>query len=227
MHDAHIRFGLRRGADVICEKPLVLNPWNVETLEETEKETNNKVYTILQLRLHPSVIELKEMVSKADKTKRFDIHLKYKTSRGNWYRFSWKGDTNKSGGIATNIGIHFFDMLIWIFGDVIENEVKYHETNRAMGFLKLKQANVNWHLSICEDDLPADTKKADKRTFRSILIDGQEFEFSEGFTDLHTACYQKILMDEGFQIQENRKAIELVHQIRNFKTGYNLAVTSQ
>ena len=219
LHDAHIRFGLRHGADVICEKPLVLNPWNVDALTEIEAETSQKVYTILQLRLHPSVIALKEMVSQTDKNKRFDVDLKYITSRGNWYHFSWKGDINKSGGIATNIGIHFFDMLIWVFGDVIENKVEYHKASKAGGVLKLERANVRWHLSIDENDLPEEAQMAGKRTFRSILIDGQTYEFSDGFTDLHTICYQKVLAGEGFGLDETRKTIELVHQIRNFKTN--------
>lgn len=212
LHDAHIRFGLRHGADVICEKPLVLNPWNVEALKEIEQETNNKIYTILQLRLHPSVIALKEKAEKANK--KFDIELKYITSRGNWYHYSWKGNVNKSGGIATNIGVHFFDMLIWIFGDVVENNVKFHEPTRAAGELKLERANINWHLSIDENDLPEDVKETGQRTFRSIMIDEESFEFSKGFTDLHTVCYQKVLDGEGFGLQASKKAIELVHQIR-------------
>lgn len=212
LHDAHIRFGLRHGADVICEKPLVLNPWNVDALGEIEKETNNKIYTILQLRLHPSVIALKEKAENTDK--KFDIELKYITSRGNWYHYSWKGDINKSGGIATNIGIHFFDMLIWIFGDVLENNVKFHDATRAAGELKLERANVKWHLSIDENDLPEEAKKEGQRTFRSILIDDESFEFSKGFTDLHTICYQKVLDGKGFRLNETKKAVKLVHQIR-------------
>lgn len=215
LHDSHIRFGLRHGADVICEKPLVLNPWNVDALGEIEKETGKKIYTILQLRLHPKVIALKEMVAKADKNKRFKVDLEYITSRGNWYHISWKGDVNKSGGIATNIGVHFFDMLTWVFGDVQENQVKYHNTDKAAGFLKLERADVNWHLSIDENDLPEDVKATGKRTFRSTLIDGQTFEFSDGFADLHTVCYQKILNGEGFGLEETKKAIEIVHKIRN------------
>ena len=160
------------------------------------------------------------MVDNADKNKRFDVDLKYITSRGNWYHYSWKGNINKSGGIATNIGVHFFDMLTWVFGDVVENKVEYHETSRAAGVLKLEKADVRWHLSIDENDLPEEAKIAGKRTFRSTLIDGKSFEFSDGFTDLHTVCYQKILAGEGFGIQENKKAIEIVHQIRNFKDKY-------
>lgn len=212
LHDAHIRFGLRHGADVICEKPLVLNPWNVDALSEVEKETDNKIYTILQLRLHPSVIALKEKAEKTDK--KFDIDLKYITSRGNWYHYSWKGDINKSGGIATNIGIHFFDMLVWIFGDVVENSIKFHDERRAAGELKLERANVKWHLSIDENDLPEEVKASGQRTFRSILIDDESFEFSKGFTDLHTVCYQKILDGKGFGVQASKKAIDIVYNIR-------------
>lgn len=215
LHDAHIRFGLRHGADVICEKPIVLNPWNLDALDEIEKETGKNIYTILQLRLHPKVIALKEMVANADKNKRFGVDLKYITSRGNWYKISWKGDVNKSGGIATNIGVHFFDMLTWIFGDVQENIIEYHEANRAAGFLKLEKANVKWFLSIDATDLPDEATSSGKRTFRSTLIDGESFEFSDGFTDLHTLCYEKVLAGEGFRLEENKKAISLVHQIRN------------
>lgn len=214
LHDAHIRFGLRHGADVICEKPLVLNPWNIDALAEIERETGKKIYTILQLRLHPNVIALKEMVAKSPAGKKFDVDLKYITSRGNWYHFSWKGDVNKSGGIATNIGVHFFDMLSWVFGDVIENNVEYHKFDKAAGQLKFERADVKWQLSIDEDDLPTDARRAGHRTFRSTLIDGQSFEFSDGFTDLHTKCYEKILAGEGFNLEETRKAIEIVHQIR-------------
>jgi UDP-N-acetyl-2-amino-2-deoxyglucuronate dehydrogenase len=214
LHDAHIRFGLRHGADVICEKPLVLNPWNVDALAEIEDETGKRIFTILQLRLHPNVIALREMVnqSKADKT--FDVELKYITSRGNWYHYSWKGDINKSGGIATNIGVHFFDMLTWVFGDALENNVKFHELTGAGGELKLERANVNWHLSIDENDMPEAAKKQGQRTFRSILIDDESFEFSEGFTDLHTLCYQNVLDGKGFGLKDARKSIELVAQIR-------------
>lgn len=218
LHDAHIRFGLRHDADVICEKPIVLNPWNVDALAEIEKETGKKVFTILQLRLHPSVLALREMVGQAAPGERFEVDLKYITARGNWYSFSWKGDVNKSGGIATNIGVHFFDMLIWVFGEVLENRVEYHTANKAAGFLKLEKADVNWQLSIDENDLPEAARATGKSTFRSILINEREFEFSEGFADLHTKCYKKIIAGEGFGLEDSRKAIELVHQIRNYKT---------
>lgn len=226
LHDAHIRFGLRHGANVICEKPLVLNPWNVDALQEIEKETGNKIYTILQLRLHPSVIELKKLVSEAEDGKIFDVELKYITSRGNWYHYSWKGDINKSGGIATNIGIHFFDMLTWVFGDVEENKIDFHEPSRAAGYLKLERARVKWHLSIDENDLPEEARNEGLRTYRSILIDGKSFEFSDGFTDLHTICYQKILSGEGFGIHETKDVIGLVHQIRNSKQVSNFTASS-
>ena len=226
LHDAHVRFGLRHGADVICEKPIVLNPWNVDALGEIEKETGNKVYPILQLRLHPNVIALKELVANAAQNKRFEINLKYVTARGNWYHISWKGDIQKSGGIATNIGVHFFDMLTWVFGDVLDNQVEYHSAEKAAGFLKLERADVKWQLSIDEDDLPESAKLAGQRTFRSTFIDGQTFEFSDGFTDLHTACYKKILAGEGFNLQETRRAIELAHQIRNFKSDSRFTAAS-
>lgn len=215
LHDSHIRFGLRHGADVICEKPIVLNPWNIDALLEIEKETSHKVYTILQLRLHPNVIALKEMVANAPQDKIFDVELKYITSRGKWYHFSWKGNINKSGGIATNIGVHFFDMLTWVFGDVVENQIEYHQESRAAGTLKLARANVRWQLSIDADDLPETARAAGKTTFRSTLINGEAFEFSDGFTDLHTVCYQKVLNGEGFGLEETKKAIDIVHQIRN------------
>jgi UDP-N-acetyl-2-amino-2-deoxyglucuronate dehydrogenase len=217
LHDAHIRFGLRIGADVICEKPLVLNPWNVDGLMEIEKETGKKIFTILQLRLHPAIIELREKVQKAPAGKKFDIDLKYITSRGHWYHVSWKGDIQKSGGIATNIGIHFFDMLLWIFGDVRSNKVSQHTDGTASGHLELERADVNWFLSIDANSLPAEAKKAGKRTFRSMTIDGNEFEFSEGFTELHTKSYEEILKGNGFPISEARKSIAVVHEIRKFR----------
>ena len=215
LHDAHIRFGLRHGANVICEKPLVLNPWNVDALAEIEAETGRRVYTILQLRLHPSVIALKEMVTKAKDDKRFDVDLQYITARGSWYDFSWKGDVNKSGGIATNIGVHFFDMLLWVFGKCEENIVEYHHGHGAAGYLKLERADVRWRLSIDEKDLPESAQAAGKRTFRSTLIDGRSFEFSDGFADLHTKCYEKVIAGSGFGLESARAAIEVVYQIRN------------
>jgi UDP-N-acetyl-2-amino-2-deoxyglucuronate dehydrogenase len=215
LHDAHIRFGLRIGADVICEKPLVLNPWNIDGLTEIETETGKKISTILQLRLHPAIIALKEKVQKNSSGKKYEIDLRYITSRGNWYHISWKGDPQKSGGIATNIGIHFFDMLIWIFGDVKINEVHQHTAETASGKLELERANVNWFLSIDAKTLPDNVKQAGKRTFRSLTIDNEAFEFSEGFTELHTRSYEEILNGNGFPIEEARKSIELAHAIRN------------
>jgi UDP-N-acetyl-2-amino-2-deoxyglucuronate dehydrogenase len=215
LHDAHIRFGLRIGANVICEKPLVLNPWNIDGLTEIEKETGKKIFTILQLRLHPAIIALREKVQKNSSGKKYEIDLRYVTSRGHWYHISWKGDPQKSGGIATNIGIHFFDMLIWIFGDVKINEVHQHTADTASGKLELERANVNWFLSIDANTLPGEVKQAGKRTFRSLTIDGEAFEFSEGFTELHTRSYEEILSGNGFPVDEARKSIELVHAIRN------------
>ena len=219
LHDAHIRFGLRIGADVICEKPVVLNPWNIDALMEIEKETGNRIFTILQLRLHPAIIALKEKISSLPAGKKHQIELKYITSRGHWYNTSWKGDIQKSGGIATNIGVHFFDMLLWIFGDVVENSVTEHSYQSASGHLELEKASVSWSLSIDANTLPAEIKAAGKRTYRALNIDGESFEFSDGFTELHTKSYHEIIAGRGFPISETRKAIELAHQIRNFKIG--------
>jgi len=216
LHDAHARFGLRIGADVICEKPVVLNPWNVDALMEIEKETRRNVYTILQLRLHPAVIALREKIRKAPPGKKYNITLTYITSRGHWYHTSWKGDIQKSGGIATNIGVHFFDMLCWIFGDVKENIVHTHTADVASGKLELDKASVNWFLSIDATTLPEEIKKAGQRTFRSLTINGEEFEFSDGFTELHTISYKEILNGNGFLLAETLPSIKLVHQIRNY-----------
>ena len=216
LHDAHIRFGLRVGADVICEKPVVLNPWNIDALAEIEKETGNKIFTILQLRLHSAIVALKEKIDSEKDGKMHEVNLDYITSRGHWYYASWKGDIQKSGGIATNIGVHFFDMLMWIFGDVKENIVNEHSRDTASGILKLEKANVKWRLSIDANNLPEDIRAAGKRTYRTLDIDGESFEFSEGFTELHTKSYQNILAGKGFPLMETRKAIQLVHDIRNF-----------
>lgn len=217
LHDSHIRFGLRSGADVICEKPIVLNPWNVEALKEIEKETGKNIYNILQLRLHPSVIELKKKVESGDPNKVYDVDLSYITSRGHWYYTSWKGDVSKSGGVATNIGVHFFDMLTWIFGDIKENVVHLHEHDRAAGFLRLEKARVRWFLSINYDTLPEGIKNKGVRTYRSITVNGDEFEFSGGFTELHTRSYEDVLEGNGFRISETQKAIQTVFEIRNAK----------
>lgn len=213
LHDSHIRFGLRHGATVICEKPLVLNPWNVDALEQLQKETGKKIYQILQLRFHPHLLALREKVA-TNPAKIFDLDLTYITSRGNWYFTSWKGDVSKSGGVATNIGIHFFDMLIWIFGGVKENIVHVHTHDRAAGFLQFERARVRWFLSINENTLPSAVRQAGKRTYRSIALEGEEIEFSEGFTDLHTQSYKAILAGEGFSLRQALPSIEVAHDIR-------------
>jgi len=215
LHDSHIRMALRRGADAICEKPLVLNPWNIDALEKMEKDSGNRIWNILQLRVHQSIIELKEKIEKAPKDKVFDVDLTYLTSRGNWYYTSWKGDVKKSGGIATNIGVHFYDMLSWIFGEVKENKVHVHTHDRAAGYLEFKRARVRWFLSINYDVLPTEIKAKGQRTYRSITIDGEELEFSKGFTDLHTRVYEDILNGKGYGLSDARQSIEIVHNIRN------------
>ena len=215
LHDSHIRFGLRIGADVICEKPIVLNPWNIDALQEIEKETNKKVNTILQLRLHPSVIALRDRIQKSPKDKKWEVDLSYITSRGNWYFTSWKGDVTKSGGIATNIGVHFFDMLSWIFGAVQENIVHVHTPNTAAGYLEFENARVRWFLSIDYNTIPEDFKAKGMRTFRAINIGGELFEFSEGFTDLHNISYKEVLAGNGFSLEDTRTSIDTVYAIRN------------
>lgn len=215
LHDAHIRFGLRSGCDVICEKPIVLNPWNIDALKEIEIETGKRIYTILQLRLHPSIIALKEKVQNTPKEKIFEVDLKYITSRGKWYHHSWKGDISKSGGIATNIGVHFFDMLTWVFGDVVRNEVDLHALDTASGRLILEKAKINWMLSIDYEKIPENIKLEGKRTFRTLQMEGEEIEFSDGFNELHTRSYQEILNGKGFGISLSKKAIEIVNIIRN------------
>ncbi|WP_266205288.1 Gfo/Idh/MocA family protein [Pontibacter kalidii] len=215
LHDAHIRLALRRGADAICEKPLVLNPWNIDALAHIEKETGKKINNILQLRVHPSIIALKEKIQNGPKDKKYEVDLTYLTSRGHWYFTSWKGDVSKSGGIATNIGVHFYDMLSWIFGKVQQNVVHLHTHDRAAGYLEFENARVRWFLSINFDLLPAAAKEKGKSTFRSITVEGEELEFSEGFTDLHTISYQEILNGNGYGLEEARQSIEIVHDIRN------------
>ena len=215
LHDSHIRFALRQGADAICEKPVVLNPWNIDALQVIEKETGKKVNNILQLRLHPSIIELKKKIENGPKDKVYDIDLTYITSRGNWYFISWKGDVQKSGGVATNIGVHFFDMLTWIFGDVKENIVHISESSKNAGFLKLERANVRWFLSVDYNDIPNEIKEKGQRTYRSITVENEEIEFSGGFADLHTLTYQEILKGNGFGLEETKRSIETVFNIRN------------
>lgn len=217
LHDAHIRFALRSGAAAICEKPIVLNPWNLDALAEIEHETGGRIYNILQLRRHPSIIALKEKVAKAKKKEKYEIDLTYMTSRGRWYFTSWKGDLGKSGGVASNIGVHFFDMLMWVFGGVKHHEVHLAEDARTSGFLELENANVRWFLSVDSKDLPEEAVSAGKATFRSIKVDGEEFEFSDGFTDLHTIVYQEILAGNGFGLEDARPSINLVYELRNAK----------
>ena len=217
LHDSHIRFSLRQKADAICEKPIVLNPWNVDALQEIEKETGRRVYTILQLRLHPKILELREKIMNGPKDKIYNIDLTYITSRGNWYNISWKGDVQKSGGVATNIGIHFFDMLGLIFGNTKTNIVHLSEYNKAAGYLELERARIRWFLSLDFKDLPESLKAAGKRTFRSIIVDGKEIEFSEGFSDLHTLSYRGILAGNGFGLEDSRQSVETAYIIRNAK----------
>jgi UDP-N-acetyl-2-amino-2-deoxyglucuronate dehydrogenase len=218
LHDAHIRLAIRNEAHAICEKPVVLNPWNIAALAELEKETGKNIYTILQLRHHSSIINLKKAVESRKPEKKYDVDLTYITGRGNWYHFSWKGDTTKSGGIATNIGIHFFDMLVWIFGEMQSCEVHLSDKQRAAGFMELENARVRWFLSVNADDIPEQQKKDGKRTYRSIMIENEDIEFSDGFTDLHTVSYQEILAGKGFRVSEAMKSVIVAHKIRNATT---------
>ncbi len=215
LHDSHIRFALRNGADAICEKPVVLNPWNIDALLEFEKQTGKKVHNILQLRYHPAIVALREKIKNSPPDKIHDIDLSYITSRGNWYQFSWKGDVHKSGGVATNIGVHFFDMLGWIFGNVKENVVQILRDDKAAGYMLLDKARVRWFLSIDYNDIPGEVKKKGIRTYRSITVDGEEIEFSGGFADLHTTTYEHILKGNGFGLEDARTSIEMVYAIRN------------
>lgn len=216
LHDTHIRLGLNIGANVICEKPLVLNPYNLDLLSKVEAQTGRKVFTIMQLRYHSALKELKAKID-ADGGKNYEVKLKYITPRGKWYHYSWKGDKEKSGGIATNIGIHLFDLLIWLFGDVIKSEVELNQKDKMSGLLTLARANVEWFLSIDKHDLPESALTSAKPSFRSLNIDGNEIEFSEGFTDLHTKVYEEIFKGNGLRIEDARKSIELVYKIRNSK----------
>ena len=215
LHDSHMRFALRSGADAVCEKPLVLNPWNIDGLAEVENDTGRKVNTILQLRMHDSVNDLKKHVAQSPPDKIFDVDLTYITSRGKWYATSWKGSVEKSGGIATNIGVHFYDMLHYIFGELKTNTLHVSTANTAAGFLEYEKARVRWFLSIDEKTLPTATLEKGMRAHRSITIEDKEFEFSGGFTDLHTRSYEAILAGKGFGLDENRVAIETVSEIRN------------
>lgn len=214
LHDSHVRFALRSDADAICEKPLVLNPWNIDGLREIEQDTGRRVYTILQLRLHPAIIALREHIANGDLTHKHDVQLTYITARGRWYLISWKGDTRKSGGVATNIGVHFYDMLQYVFGVVQNNIVHYRDEVRSAGYLEYQRARVRWFLSVDANDLPATARERGQGTYRSIMLDGEEIEFSEGFANLHTLSYQEILAGQGFGLEENRVAIETVSTIR-------------
>jgi len=215
LHDAHIRMALRRDAHAICEKPLVLNPWNIDALSDIEDSTGKKVYSILQLRLHDSIIKLKNKVDNGPKDKIYDVDLTYLTSRGHWYYTSWKGDDAKSGGIASNIGVHFYDMLSWIFGGVKQNVVHMHTHDRAAGYLEFEKARVRWFLSIDYNTIPQNVRDSGQRTYRSITVDNQEIEFSGGFTELHTKSYEDILSGKGFGLSDARQSIEIVQEIRN------------
>lgn len=215
LHDAHIRYGLRNNIDVVSEKPLVLNPWNIESLEQLERETGRKVNNVLQLRLHKDIQQLKKKVEEGPVDKVYDFDLTYITSRGNWYYASWKGDEAKSGGIATNIGIHFYDMLSWVFGAVKENVVHVSAHDRAAGYLEFEKARVRWFLSINSDTLPKEVIEQGKTTYRSMKIGGEEIEFSDGFSDLHTKSYKAIIDGKGFGIEAIKSATDVVYSIRN------------
>ncbi len=223
LHDAHMRFALRSGADAICEKPLVLNPWNIDALSEIESETGRKINTILQLRLHPAIVALREKVQAGGVNRKHDVDLAYITSRGRWYLQSWKGDDKKAGGIATNIGVHFFDMLGFVFGPLQDNVVHHSSATKAAGYLEYERARVRWFLSVDVGDVPDAARTKGQRTYRSITLDGEELEFSEGFTDLHIRSYEEILAGRGFGLEENRGAVETVSAIRKLaprgKTG--------
>ncbi len=215
LHDAHVRFALRIDADAVCEKPLVLNPWNVDALAEITKETGRNVFTILQLRLHPAIEQLKIKLDQCTNDKKYNIDLAYIAPRGNWYAISWKGDMAKSGGVATNIGIHFFDMLQWIFGETQYCIVHISESKKVAGLLELKKARVRWFLSLDRDDLPIKQRETTPKSFRSITIDGEEIEFSDGFDDLHTKSYERIFEGQGFTMKDALPSIEIVSTIRH------------
>jgi len=218
LHDSHVRFALRSGADAICEKPLVLNPWNIDGLIDIEKDTGKKVNTILQLRLHPAIVDLREQVRNENTNSKHEVDLSYVTSRGHWYRQSWKGDIKRSGGIATNIGVHFFDMLHFVFGGLQDNVVHLATDTKAAGYLEYEHARVRWFLSIDIEDVPVKQREAGQRTYRSITVDGEEIEFSSGFGDLHIRSYQEILAGRGFGLEDNRAAISAVSAIRGAET---------
>lgn len=214
LHDAHIRMALRAGADALCEKPLVINPWNLDALEEVEQESGRTVFTVLQLRVHPALLALRERLAKEVAGPRHTVVLRYVTGRGNWYHVSWKGAEDRSGGLATNIGIHLFDLLLWLFGPVVRSEVHHRDPKRTNGSLELSRADVSWSLSVDPVDLPFAAEPGIRSTYRSITVDGEEIEFTEGFADLHTRVYERVFEGEGFRIADARPSIELVHQIR-------------
>lgn len=214
LHDAHCRLAMRVGADVICEKPLVINPWNLDSLAEIENETGRKVNTVLQLRVHPELLKLKQSLQEGASGGPHEVVLTYITSRGIWYHVSWKGQPEKSGGVATNIGIHLFDLLLWLFGPAGEVKLHHADEKRMSGYVELENACVRWFLSVDVNDLPDATREKGKTTYRSITVDGQEIEFSDGFTDLHTRVYEEILAGRGFGIQDARPSIELTYRIR-------------
>lgn len=215
LHDSHIRLALRNDANAICEKPIVLNPWNIDALKQIEQEMGRKIYNILQLRYHPAIVELRDNIARGPQDKVYDVDLTYITSRGKWYFWSWKGDVAKSGGVATNIGIHFFDMLTWIFGNVKESIVHKSDCKEAAGFLQFEKARVRWFLSVDYNSLPEKVKKEGLRTYRSLTIEDKEFEFSGGFTDLHTVSYQDILNGYGWGVDDSKASVEIVYNIRN------------
>jgi UDP-N-acetyl-2-amino-2-deoxyglucuronate dehydrogenase len=214
LHDAHMRVALRVGADALCEKPLVINPWNLDGLQELEQETGRRIYTVLHLRLHPALVAFRDELRKQPGT-RHKVQLSYLTARGRWYDVSWKGVEERSGGIVTNIGIHFFDLLVWLFGDVKESAVHLRELKRAGGTMTLENADVEWYLSADAADLPFEPQPGARTTFRAITVDGKQLEFSEGFTDLHTRVYQEVIDGRGFRIADARPSIELSHRIRH------------
>lgn len=214
LHDAHCRLALRLGADAICEKPVVLSPWNIDALQELEQESGRRVFTVLQLRLHAVLMDLREQLRREASSARHEVDLTYITSRGPWYLASWKGDEERSGGIATNIGIHFFDLLIWLFGPVVQNEVHVRTPQKCAGHIELERADVRWFLSIDRSDLPDAARESGQTTHRSITVDGQALEFSDGFTDLHTRVFEHVLAGQGFGLAAARPAVDLAHRIR-------------
>ena len=221
LHDAHVRLALRLGADAICEKPLVINPWNLDSLQELEQETHRKVNSVLQLRVHPKLLQFRASLAADKNDKKHSVRLSYVTARGVWYRYSWKGDLERSGGLATNIGVHLFDLLIWLFGKVQKVTMHLSSADRVAGFLELERATASWFLSIKHTDLPEETRSQGKSTYRSLQVDGTEVEFTDGFENLHTVVYKEALAGRGFGVADVRPSIELVHRIRNERISRN------